>query len=186
MREAVGGVVLALAIFLAIPIQMFIPGVDPLFGARVILVPMLFCYGALALPTWGMLLLAMFTGLVMDLSTLHAVGGRVEIALGWSMVYFVVFGALSHGLQPAFLRGHWWIHILLAAAGTTVFLALQYVMICFRREAFVFNETVFWRIVGPGLLAAIFAPLVHLIATWGSHLVPQAGFGRPYRGGARR
>jgi len=181
MRSILGGIALALAIFLALPLQEFIPPLHALYGARVLLVPMLFCYGALALPGWGMLLLAMFTGFVTDLAYLHVVGGQVEIALGWSMVYFVTFGALAHGFQPAFQRGHWWIHILLSAAGTSMFLALQYVMISFRREGLVFNEIVVWRILGPGLVAAVFAPLVHLIATWSSHFVPQAGLIRAYR-----
>lgn len=185
MRSLIGGFALALAIFLAIPIQAFIPAVEPLFGARVLLVPMLFCYGALALPAWAMLLLAIYTGLITDLTYLHVVGGQVEIGLGWSMMYFVIFGVLAHGLQPAFLRGHWWIHILASAVGTSLFLALQFVMITFRREGFVFNEIILWKILGPGLIAAIFAPLVHLIATAGTYFIPTTGFARPYRGTRR-
>ena len=115
MKLAIGWVSAALAVFFALIIQEFIPPVHALHGARVILVPVLFCYAALALPAWAMLLFAVYTGSLTDLMSLQIVDGRVEIALGWSIVFFVVFGLLAHGFQPAFLRGHWWLHLLLGA-----------------------------------------------------------------------
>jgi hypothetical protein len=131
-------------------------------GARVVLVPMLFCYGALSMPFWAMLLMAVYTGFLTDLAYLNITDGRVEIALGWSIVVFVFFGLFAHGLQPAFAGGRWWLHVLLSAVCTSVFLALQFLMICFRRQGIYFNETVAWLILVPGLFAAVLAPLVHL------------------------
>ena len=49
MKLAVGWISLALAIFVTLIIQEFIPPLRFLHGARVFLVPMLFCYGALAM-----------------------------------------------------------------------------------------------------------------------------------------
>jgi hypothetical protein len=100
--------------------------------------------------------------LLRDLASLNVVDGHVEIALGWSIVVFVFFGLFAHGLQPAFLGGRWWLHIPLSALCTIVYLALQFVMICFRRQGIFFNETVAWLILSPGLIAAALAPLVHL------------------------
>jgi hypothetical protein len=162
MRLAIGWVSLALAIFLAQIIQEFIPPVNFLHGARVFLVPMLFCYGALSMPLWATLLLAMYTGFLTDLASLNVVDGHVEIALGWSIVVFVFFGLFAHGLQPAFAGGRWWLHMLLSGICTIVFLALQFVMICFRRQGIFFNETVAWLIIAPGVFAVMLAPLVHL------------------------
>jgi len=162
MKLTVGWLSLALAIFLALIIQEFIPAVRFFHGARVFLAPMLFCYGALAMPFWAMLLMAIYTGFLIDLAYLNVPDGHVEIALGWSIVVFVFFGLFAHGLQPAFAGGRWWLHILLSAMCTSVFLALQFVMICFRRQGIFFNETVAWRIAAPGLFAAVLAPLVHL------------------------
>jgi len=174
MKLTAGLVSAALAVFFLLIIQEFIPPVHAMHGARVVLVPMVFCYVALAAPTWAMLLMAVITGLLTDLMNLHIVDGQVEIGLGWSILYFVVFGLLAHGFQPAFLRGQWWIHLLLAAFGTCAFLALQYAMICFRRQGIVFNELVVWRILAPGLIAAVFAPLLHLLVVQCNHFFPSA------------
>jgi hypothetical protein len=162
MKIAVGWLSLALAIFLALIVEEFLPPVPFFHGARVFLVPMLFCYGALAMPFWATLLMAMYTGFLTDLAYLNVTNGRVEIALGWSIVVFVFFGLFAHGLQPAFAGGCWWWHVLLSAICTSVFLALQFLMICFRRQGIYFNETVAWLILAPGLFAAVLAPLVHL------------------------
>jgi hypothetical protein len=183
MKLAIGWLTLALAIFACLIVEQYIRPLHGLNGARVLLVPMLFFYGALTMPVWAMLILAVFSGLIMDLMYLQIVSGQVEIALGWSIVYFVIFGLLAHGFHPAFERGHWWLHTIIAAVGTSLYLALQYAMISFRREGFVFNELVVWRILTPGLIAALFAPLVHLIAVQGGHFIPGGGFSssRRYR-----
>ena len=55
--------------FCTIVIQEFIPPLRFLHGARVFLVPMLFCYGALSMPFWAMLLMAIYTGFLTDLAT---------------------------------------------------------------------------------------------------------------------
>ncbi len=174
MRTAIIGVILAVAIFLSLVVQELIPAMHVFMGARVLLIPLLLCLGALTLPTWALLPLALYTGLLVDLMYLHPVGGQVEIALGWSMLYFVLFGLFAHGFQPAFERGHWWLYPLLSAVGTSVYLALQFAMITFRREGFVFNELVFWRILAPGLMAALIAPFIQLILWQTTQFLPGA------------
>jgi hypothetical protein len=172
MRAAVGSVVLVVGVFFSFIIQEFIPPLQFLHGARVLLVPMLFCYAAMVLPTWLMVLMAFFTGFLTDLNYVHVVDGQVEIGLGFSIVFFVLFGLLANGFQPAFRRGHWWLHIILSALGTSVFLLLQFAMVSLRREGVVFNEMVVWRIVGPGLFAAALSPLLHLIVVQASQFLP--------------
>ncbi len=173
MKPIIGGVTLAVAIFLSLALQEFIPPVHALYDARVLLVPMLFCYGALSLPIWVVLPLAVYTGFLTDLTYLQVVSGQVEIALGWSIVFFVIFGVVSQGFQPSFLRGGWWVHLALAAGGTSVFLLLQYVMICIRRQGIIINEAVVWKIIGPGLFAAALSPLLHLGVVWAQNFLPE-------------
>jgi hypothetical protein len=161
MRAVLTCVGLAAAIFFAFPVQEMLPPVLHFYGARILLVPALFTYGALAFPMPAMLGLAVLTGLLSDLAYLHVAAGRVEIGLGWSIVYFVIAGLLAGGFRPMFLRGHWWIHIPVAVLATSLFLALQFLMITLRREGFVFNEVAAWRIVGSGLMAGLVSPLIH-------------------------
>lgn len=164
MKTAVLTIGLLLAVFLAFPVQEMIPPVNGFLGARLLLVPALALYAGLALPFPAMVLVCAFAGFLSDLAWLHVDAGRVEIGLGWSIVFFVIAGSLAHGFQPAFLRGHWWIHIPLAVLATSLYLGLQFAMISFRREGFVFGEVTLWRIVGGGLLAGVAAPFIHLVA----------------------
>ena len=172
MRLAIGSAAFGVVVFLSFGIQEMIPPLTFLHGARVLLVPLLFCYAALSLPAWAVMLAALYTGFLTDLAFLHVVDGQVEIGLGFSIVFFVFFGLLANGFQPAFRRGHWWIHTLLSALGTSVFLALQFGMISLRRESFVFNELVLWRILGSGAVAAALSPLLHLLVVQAAQFLP--------------
>jgi hypothetical protein len=114
--------VLVAAIYLALIAQEFVPPLPFLGGARLLLVPLLFCYGALFLPFPAMLGLALYTGLLSDLAFLHVVGDRVEIGLGWSMLFYVLVGTALQPLRPVFLAGRWEVHCL--ASGAVTFLLL--------------------------------------------------------------
>lgn len=178
MKTLAGLAALFLAIFLAFPIQELIPAVPALHGARLLLVPALFCYGAVALPTPAMLGLAVFTGLLTDLAYLHVVSGQVEIAVGWSIVFFVILGLLANGLQPAFKRGHWWIPIPVTLVCTSLFLLMQFAMISLRREGFYFGEVVVWKVLGAGCLSALVAALIHPLAVWSGRFIGASKIGR--------
>jgi hypothetical protein len=164
MRVAAGFVALMVAIFLAFPFQEMIPAVGGFHGARVLLVPALFVYGALAFPLPATLVLAAYAGFLSDLAYLHVVDGRVEIALGWSIVFFVIVGLVGNGFRPMFMRGHWYVHLPLAVITTSAYLALQFGMLSLRRGGFILDETVIWRIVGSGLIAGFTTPLLQFVA----------------------
>lgn len=152
---------LAAGIYLALVAQEFIPPLPFLGGAHLLLVPALFCYGALWLSFPAMLGLALFTGLLSDLAFLHVVGDRVEIGLGWSMLFYVLLGTVLQPLRPLFLEGRWEVHCLASGASTLLLLLSQYVMVCLRRGSFLFDWTIFWHIVGPAVLALLLAPAVY-------------------------
>lgn len=173
MKLLVGFIALVVAVFFALILQEFFSPLRAFHGARILLVPMIFCYFALAAPTWAMLLAAVYTGFLTDLMYLHVVNGQVEIGLGWSMVFFVIFGLFAHGFQPAFRRGHWWLHVVLTAAGTCAFLALQFAMISFRRPGFIINDVAAWRMIAPGLVAALLAPFLHVAVVQCGHFFPE-------------
>ena len=151
---------LLIGMFVALVVQHFIPAL-PVIEARVLLMPIIMFYGALALPTPAMLVLAFCGGLMVDALNVQTIEGNVEIALGWSIVLYATLGALMGGFRPLFQRGRWEIHCLLSGVCTSMIVLAEYLMITIRREPviFVFNKEIWWRIGGAGLVAAFLSPL---------------------------
>ncbi len=111
-----------------------------------------------------------------DLHDGRARGGghdRVEIALGCSIVFFVIYGSIANGFRPSYLRGHWWPVIPLSVICTWSFLLMQFAMISLRRDGFVFDQAILWRLFAPGLLAGLFAPLLHAVVRPFASLIPE-------------
>lgn len=173
--------VLVVAAYAAAIAPEFLPGMPFFDGAHVILVPVVVCYGLLWLPFPAGLAFALYAGLLGDLAMLHIDGERVEIGLGWSMLFYVLLAAalrLLPGL-PGKLR--WETHCLVSGASTFLLLAGQYLTVCLRREAFMFNGAVFAHLAGPALAALLLAPLAYLFFG----LFPDLGSGRRGRRVAR-
>jgi hypothetical protein len=166
-------VILLVSMFVSLVLQHFI-GPLPSFGARVMLMPIIMFYGALALPTWGMLGMALAGGLMWDaLHTQIGESGSAEIAMGWSVVLYTILGALMSGFRPLFQRGRWEIHCILTGICTSVIVLAEYLMISIRRQPvkFVFNEEIWWRIGGAGLAAALLSPFFFFALNYFAHLV---------------
>ncbi len=153
--------ILVVSMFVGLVVQHFIGPLPP-YGARVLLMPIIMFYGALALPVPGMLALAFCGGLMWD--ALHVQvdleHGTAEVALGWSIVLYAILGALMNGFRPLFQRGRWEIHCLLSGACTSFLVLAEYLMRTFRQEPvlFIFTKEVWWRIGGAGLIAALLSP----------------------------
>lgn len=157
--------ILIVALFLSLVVQEFIPPLAWLNGARVLLMPIVFFYGALAMPAWGMLILAFATGFMWDaLVASQIVDANVEISLGWSIILFAALGAIMNGFRPLYQRGHGWeIHCLMCGPLIAFHVLMEYLMITFRRGEFLFPKVIWWRIGGAGLVAMVLAPVVFFI-----------------------
>lgn len=164
--------ILLVAMFLSLVVQHFI-GPLPTMGARVLLMPIVMFYGALALPTWGMLALAFAGGLMWDALHVQIHDGEVEIGLGWSIVLYAVLGALMSGFRPLFQRGRWEIHCLLSGLCTSAIVLAEYLMLSLRRQPvqFVFDHEIWWRIGGSGIAALLLSPIFFFILNYLGHLV---------------
>ena len=173
MKAAVGAIAACIGVFAAFLLQQSLPAIHVLHGARFVFVPMIFCYAAMALPFPAMLLVAFCTGLLSDLMYLSVVEGRVEIALGCSIVFFVIYGCIANGFRPSFLRGHWWPVSPLCVICSWSFLLMQFAMISLRRDGFVFDQAILWRMFAPGLLAGLFVPLLHAVVSPFAALIPE-------------
>ncbi|MEI8234269.1 MAG: hypothetical protein WCH57_06245 [Verrucomicrobiota bacterium] len=163
--------ILLLAALGALMLQFYLPPLAFLSGARIILLPLVFFFGALALPFPGMLALAFVCGLMWDALTAQVLeigmgptsARVVEIGIGWSILLYAVLGCLMSGFRPLFQRGRWEIHCLLSGLCTSVIVLAEFLMISVRRAAFYnvpfeINPDIWWRIGGPGLVALVLAP----------------------------
>lgn len=163
---------LLVTLVLALVLQHFLPSV-PTIQARVFLLPIIMFYGAVALPTWGMLALAFAGGLMWDLLHTQFIDGNVEIGVGWSIVLYAVLCAIMSGFRPLFQRGRWEIHCILCGVLTAVIVLAEYLMLSIRRQPvqFVFDEPIWWRIGGAGLTAMFLAPFVFFGLNYLAYLV---------------
>jgi hypothetical protein len=170
-------IVLVAAIYLGVIAQEFLPAASFLGGARLLVVPAIFCLGALSLPFPAVLGLALYTGLVSDLAALHVAGEQVEIGLGWSMVFYIFVGSVLQIMRMMSPRGRWEIHCLVAGTVTLLLVLLQYLMVCLRREEFFLHSTVLLQIIGPALIALFVAPVLYFFY----QLLPEGSWAEPRR-----
>lgn len=159
-------VILLVLTLLAQIVEFFIPPLDWMYNARIYIVPVIVFYGAMALPFPLVLALAGFAGFLLDAVTVQALGPRVEISVGWSILLYAVLAAIMHGLRPLFIRGRWEVHCIMTGVCTSGILLAQYLMISFRRTSLVFTREAWWQILGPGLIAVIMAPLAFFVLHW--------------------
>jgi hypothetical protein len=159
-------VVLLVLTFLAQVAEFFIPPLDWMYNARIYIVPIIVCYGAIALPFPAVMGLAFFAGFMLDALTVQVIGNRVEISPGWSILLYAVVAAIMHGLRPLFIRGRWEVHCIMTGVCTSAILLSQYLMISFRRTSIFFTREAWWQIIGPGIIAMIMAPLAFWILHW--------------------
>ncbi len=155
---------LFVATFVALVAQHFIPALPWLHEARVMLMPVVFFFGAISLPAWAMLALAFASGFMWDALNVQILDSNVEISLGWSIILYAALGAIMSGFRPLYQRGHGWeIHCLMSGPLVSVMVLAEYLMITFRRGEFLFPKIVWWRIGGAGLVAMMIAPLIYFI-----------------------
>jgi hypothetical protein len=153
-------VILLVLTFLAQIVEFFIPPLDWMYNARIYIVPVIVFYGAMALPFPLVLALAGFAGFLLDAVTVQALGPRVEISIGWSILLYAVLASIMHGLRPLFIRGRWEVHCIMSGVCTSSILLSQYLMIAFRRGSLFFTREAWWQIAGPGVIALLMAPLI--------------------------
>jgi len=170
--------------FVSLLIQQFIPPLEFLHQARVLLMPLVLFYGALALPYGLMLGLAFACGLmwdamsaqILDVKVAGMMTSTVEIALGWSILLYATLGSVMSGFRPLFKRGRWEIHCLMSGVCTSLIVLSEFLMLSVRRAAldhssFLFTPEVGWRIGGAGIVALFLAPIAFWILSMLADLV---------------
>jgi cell shape-determining protein MreD len=177
MRDLITLVALLILTIFLLVLQELIPPFYALGGARLQLVPLLFCLGAFVLGFPSMLIFAFGAGLLFDLMNLQWVGPRPEIALGTTVLFFILLGAVCQGMRPLFQNGSYWLLSLMGGLATCLLPALQFLLLSLRRlesSGFFWSNDILWRIFLPGLLAAVLAPALLVVYHFiGGTLRPQ-------------
>jgi hypothetical protein len=172
MKTLIDLAALFLGVALAFIIQHALPAMTDMHGARILLVPLVFFYAAVVLTIPAMLVAALYTGFLSDLMYLHAVGGKVEIPIGFSILYFMSSGCVANGFQPAMKEGNVLPFVFLSAIGTSLYLFIQFAVITWQRGDFIWENAVTWRILAPGVMAALIAPLFYWTLSQMDRLLP--------------
>ena len=173
MRTAAFFGCVLLADFLAVVFQGRFAPLPALFGATVLVFPVILAYGALSLPFAGTLALAFFNGLLWDALTLQFLKPTETFALdtpsvpefpmGWSILLFGVLAVIVHGLRPLFLKGRWDLHCLASGFCASAILLAEYLMITFKRHGLIFPRELWGRIFVPGFFAMLLAVPVYFL-----------------------
>jgi len=176
--------IILLSLFLSLVTQELIPGFPWLFqGARILILPVVFFYGALAFPYGGMLGLAFLSGFMWDALHAQVVDSNVEISLGWSIILYAALGAIMSGFRPLFEKGYGiLIHALLSGIFVSLMVFAEYLMITFRRGEFLFPQVIWWRVGGAGAIALLMAPVLYCVFHYVGRLVGYFQFGSQRKG----
>jgi cell shape-determining protein MreD len=179
-------------LLIAIVVDEFLPTVGALMpaasmveNARLYLAPVFFFAASVAVPFPMMLLLAFMTGFIWDARYLESAAlkatpvdfqgasfSMVESHLatdlgpglwfGGSILLFGAMGTLMQGIRPLFKKGRWELPILFIGFVTALWLAMQYVILCFARGTPHFVDQTWTKLVTSTLLSMLASPLLFL------------------------
>lgn len=153
-------------------VQQYLPAIPALYGARVLILTLVFLCASVSVNYATMLLLAFICGFLWDAQhVLGEHGGNPEVyispveslSFGYSIILYAVIGTLMQGIQPLFRKGVWHISSLLAGVCIFLYLFAEYLLINFVRGDFVFPSATFYRIYLTGAITMLFSPLIFWI-----------------------
>ena len=170
------------------------PAVAGLYGARVLILPLVFVCCSVSVDFTTMLLLAFLCGFLWDAQhTLSPQGGDPAIysnpveslRFGYSIILYAMMGLFMQGIQPLFSRIKWQVASILTGIAVFLYLFSEYLLLNFVRGEFTFPSTIFYRIYLTSALTMFFTPLVfwiiHRSATLCQHTLVYDGLTRQRR-----
>ncbi|MEI6081614.1 MAG: hypothetical protein WCR44_04190 [Verrucomicrobiota bacterium] len=184
MRKGILFFILLLLLPIAVAFQDLLPAIPP-FQARILLLPVVFCFGVMALPLVPSLFFALATALVQGLVLLQIQSGQAELGLTVPVVFFLVWAIVLQMASEATHGMRWEVHALGSAVVTLTLLGVEFVVLCVRRGGFPLEMTVLLRIVIPSVASLLVAPLLYLmlrkmvpVFIEGAQLPPKPNFSR--------
>lgn len=154
--------------------QQFMPAIGGLFGARVLILPLVFLCVSVTVEIPTMLSLAFLCGFIWDAQHwLPPHGGDPDIypeptdtlRFGYSILLYGMMGFLMQGIQPLFRNGKWQLSSLLTGIAILLYLVSEYLLINFVHGDFTFPAAALYRIYLTSALTMLFSPLVIWLLT---------------------
>ena len=158
--------------------QQFLPAIGGLYGARVLIFPLVFLCASVTVEIPTMLGLAFLCGFLWDAQhTLGPHGGDLEtypnpvesLHFGYSIVLYAMMGFLMQGIQPLFRKGKWHFSSILSGIAILLYLISEYLLINFVRGDFTLPASALYRIYLTSALTMLFSPIIFWILTHISH-----------------
>lgn len=150
-------------------LQQYMPAIPALYGARVLILTLVFLCSAVSVNFASMLILAFTCGFLWDAQhVLGSPGGDPSIYVepvdpmrfGYSIILYALIGTIMQGIQPLFRKGVWHISSLLSGVCIFLYLVSEYLLINLVRGDFVFPSETFYRIYLTAAITMLFSPVV--------------------------
>lgn len=146
---------------LSVAVQDLLPAIPPA-QERLLILPVLFCFGVLALPLLPALFFALAAAVTEGLVTLQVTSGQAEFGLTAPVVFFLGWTILLQMASEATRGMRWELHAIGSALVTLTLLGGQFLLLCAHRGGFPVDLTVILRIVLPSAAALLLAPPLYL------------------------
>lgn len=162
MRHTVLFLILLILLPVSVAVQDLLPGIPPAQG-RLLLLPVVFAFGVLALPLVPALWFALLTAIVQGLSLLHVQSGQAEMGLTVPVVFFLGWAIVLQMASEATHGMRWELHALGSALVTLTLLGGEFLLLCARRGGFPLDAAVLLKLAVPTAGALLLAPLLYLL-----------------------
>ena len=151
----------------------FSPALEALYGARVLIVPLVFLCAAVTVNVGPMLLLSFIAGFLWDAQHVivappEEMRGNPEVytdttgdvKFGYSIILYALMGFTMQGIQPLFREGKWHVSAILSGVAIFLYLLAEYLFIIFVRGNLLLSSELFLKVGITALLTMVFCPLV--------------------------
>lgn len=161
MRTALLFLIVLILLPLSAVLQDQLPGIPPA-QERIQLLPVLFCFGVLALPLLPALFFALSVAVVQGLMLTQFQSGQQEFGLALPVVFFLGWAIILQMASEATRGMRWELHALGSAAVTLTLLGGEFLALCAKRGGFPLDTTVMLRTTVPAAAALLLAPLLYV------------------------
>ena len=145
-----------------VALQDLLPSLPPA-QERILLLPLLFCFGVMVLPLLPALLYALIVAVVQGLILLQVEAGQVELGLVGPVVFYFGWAIFLQMANDTTRAMRWEIHAIASAMVTLSLLTGEFLILCAKRGGFPLDATVLLRIGVPSAAALLIAPFFYLL-----------------------